>query len=235
MFWGPLTDSRVSILPPNQWGFNQTDKHHDHKRTHLQLHLKWANILSPRTLHSPLPLSSPVLLLLNLRNQWESKASIQWAFSMRLHQKRNFWCQTLANTIDTCLGSVMLHLCCGQFYMSFRAQFISVFHKAHIHKSLFLSTNFFSQRNKVHSKITDQRHHMPIIKKKNTRVWKFMLRFPQQLFHCAMCNINHSIPKCFKRLQEKKGWGDDQVIILGGMKRYSLFSCTWILPIKNTV
>lgn len=74
----------------------------------------------------------------------------------------------------------------------------------HTFRSFFSFLSSSLQRNKVHIKIIDQCHHMPTIKKKNTIVWKFTLRFPQQLFHSPTCNINHSILKYFKGLQKRK-------------------------------
>lgn len=75
----------------------------------------------------------------------------------------------------------------------------------HTFKSLFPFLPSYLQRNKVHIKIIDQCHRMPTITKKSTVVWKFMLGFPQQLFHSPTRNISHSNPKCFKRLQKRKG------------------------------
>lgn len=47
-----------------------------------------------------------------------------------------------------------------------------------------------------------------------------MLRFPQQLLHHSTCNINHSIPKCFRDSGKEGGGG--QITVLGGQERYSL-------------
>lgn len=146
------------------------------------------NILSRRTLHMSLPLSSPVLLLLDLRRNHHKGSK-----SPRLLRSgHSVWNSTKKGTSGarhkqtqptlgwglSCSTFVVDNSACPSEHSLFQCSI------KHTFKSLFSSLPSSSlKRNKVHIKITDQCHCMPIIKKTNTIVWKFMLRFPQQLFN----------------------------------------------------